>query len=260
MASGPRRSRPRAPGARLRLITSAPPAPADTFSALGVKISVMSAEELTAALLAGPRQSLPLRVHFATARTLLHAAKDIDLREALNEADLVLPADASLALLGRLKGKQVRRLSATRALLAVLERSGERGYRHFFLTGDPERNQELVEALRGRSPGLEIFGASAPPLADLAWREIEALAARINEPAPDYVWLGLRSPHQDDWLAGFRPLLDAPVIIAVGESLERLTEAGIPSRSLAGLRRLAAAAGTAFSILRLLVASLRLRS
>jgi N-acetylglucosaminyldiphosphoundecaprenol N-acetyl-beta-D-mannosaminyltransferase len=34
------------------------------------------------------------------------------------------------------------------------------------------------------------------------------------------VWVGLGSPKQDEWLATFRPLLHAPVLLAVGAAFD----------------------------------------
>jgi UDP-N-acetyl-D-mannosaminuronic acid transferase (WecB/TagA/CpsF family) len=30
---------------------------------------------------------------------------------------------------------------------------------------------------------------------------------------PDYVWMGIGSPRQDHWVAKFRPLLEAPILL-----------------------------------------------
>ncbi|HLF70909.1 MAG TPA: WecB/TagA/CpsF family glycosyltransferase, partial [Dehalococcoidia bacterium] len=54
----------------------------------------------------------------------------------------------------------------------------------------------------------------------LSWSEVEDTVRMINEADPDYVWVGLGSPKQDQWLATFRPLLHAPVLLAVGAAFD----------------------------------------
>jgi N-acetylglucosaminyldiphosphoundecaprenol N-acetyl-beta-D-mannosaminyltransferase len=42
----------------------------------------------------------------------------------------------------------------------------------------------------------------------------------INRACPDIVWVGLGTPKQDFWVAHFRTMLEAPVLIAVGAAFD----------------------------------------
>jgi N-acetylglucosaminyldiphosphoundecaprenol N-acetyl-beta-D-mannosaminyltransferase len=46
---------------------------------------------------------------------------------------------------------------------------------------------------------------------------------KINDARPDVVWVGLGTPKQDYWVANHRPLLQAPVLVAVGAAFDFLT-------------------------------------
>jgi N-acetylglucosaminyldiphosphoundecaprenol N-acetyl-beta-D-mannosaminyltransferase len=54
----------------------------------------------------------------------------------------------------------------------------------------------------------------------LAPDEEAAIVEQINSANPDYVWVGLGTPKQDVWVAANRPLLRAPVLLAVGAAFD----------------------------------------
>ncbi|MPZ48780.1 MAG: WecB/TagA/CpsF family glycosyltransferase [Dehalococcoidia bacterium] len=180
----------------------------------------MRFEDAVQLLIDAPRQARRLRVHFAAVHTLVEASKDAELRDALAGADVVAPDGMPLVWLGRLKGKRPQRVCGPDTMPAVLDRSRDYGYRHFFYGGTPELASELVESLTLRFPGLEVAGVYSPPFRPLTFDEVDDVARMINDADPDYVWVGLGSPKQDYWLAAFRPLLHAPVLLAVGAAFD----------------------------------------
>jgi N-acetylglucosaminyldiphosphoundecaprenol N-acetyl-beta-D-mannosaminyltransferase len=94
------------------------------------------------------------------------------------------------------------------------------GFSHFFYGGRPDTVEQLAESLQERFPGLNVAGIYSPPFRPLTLEESEDVAQRINDSGADFVWVGLGSPKQDHWLATFRPLLKAPVLLAVGAAFD----------------------------------------
>jgi N-acetylglucosaminyldiphosphoundecaprenol N-acetyl-beta-D-mannosaminyltransferase len=76
--------------------------------------------------------------------------------------------------------------------------------------------EALERNLKTRFPGLKVVERISPPFRALTGGEKDAMAARINQAAPDVVWVGLGTPKQDLWMGEFRGKLEAPVLIAVG--------------------------------------------
>lgn len=202
---------------RLRLLERPRP---ERFDAMGIGISAMSFQNAVETLLAAPRQGERIRVHFAAMHTLSEASKNEPMRHALDEADYVLPDGMPLVWLGRMRGLQVERVCGPDTMLAVLDRSRGRGYRHFFYGGSVNSLGKLGASLTRRFPGLHIAGLYSPPFRPLTEKEKLEVAAKINKASPDFVWVGLGSPKQDEWLATFRPLLNAPVLLAVGAAFD----------------------------------------
>jgi N-acetylglucosaminyldiphosphoundecaprenol N-acetyl-beta-D-mannosaminyltransferase len=222
---------------RLHLVPTSAPLPTPVFSVAGLDVSALRPNALVQLLLDAPKQYRRLRVHFADVSLLVESAKDAVLREALSEADIVAPGARALVWCGRLKGHRLERVAAPETMHAVLERGCVEGYRHFFYGCRPEALEQLAIGLTGRFPGIQVAGVYATPSHELNFQDAEDVARLINEAEPDYVWVGLDSPRQEMWLAEFRPLLHAPVMLAVGAAFDRLT--GAPAtRTSAWTRRL----------------------
>ncbi len=119
-------------------------------------------------------------------------------------------------------GRRFARLDMDRCygpdtMLETLDRGRAAGLRHYFYGGADERTSRLLqERLEARFPGLRVVGREVPPFRPLTEAERRETAARIDATGADVVWVGLGTPKQDYWMADMRPLLAAPVIVAVG--------------------------------------------
>jgi N-acetylglucosaminyldiphosphoundecaprenol N-acetyl-beta-D-mannosaminyltransferase len=187
---------------------------------LGLEISCLDFEQTIELLITAPAQGERLRVHFCALHTLIEASKDPLLLDVLNQAGIVAPDGAPLLWLGRAQGRRLQRVSGPDVMLALLDCTRGQGARHFFYGSTPGVLNDLVGSLQSKLPGVQIAGTLSPPFRPLSEAEVEEISATINAAAPDYVWVGLGSPKQDRWLARFRPLLEAPVLLAVGAAFD----------------------------------------
>jgi N-acetylglucosaminyldiphosphoundecaprenol N-acetyl-beta-D-mannosaminyltransferase len=78
----------------------------------------------------------------------------------------------------------------------------------------------LADKLRARFPGLQIVGCHTPPFRSLTSQEIGETVAMIEQARPDFVWVGLSTPKQEQWMAAFRPRLPSPILIGVGAAFD----------------------------------------
>lgn len=105
-------------------------------------------------------------------------------------------------------------------MLALCERSLEKGYRHFFYGGAPGVPERLAERLGARFPGLRVVGTFSPPFRPLTLEEDEKVVRMINGASPDILWVGLGAPKQERWMAEHRDRLRVPVMIGVGAAFD----------------------------------------
>ena len=144
------------------------------------------------------------------------------LRRIYNQAGMVTPDGMPLAWALRLMGfRHVDRVYGPDLMLALCERSLERGYKHFLYGGwPPEVTGRLAGKLRERFPGLQIVGQHAPPFRPLTPEEDQAEVEKINAAEPDIVWCGLGGRKQEYWTSSHMGRLNATVLIGVGAAFD----------------------------------------
>jgi N-acetylglucosaminyldiphosphoundecaprenol N-acetyl-beta-D-mannosaminyltransferase len=196
---------------------SPPPA---RFQVLTVGISAVTFDQALGAIAQWIAQRRQHYVNVCTTHTLLECYDSPTLSAIVNHAGLATPDGMPLVWLGRLYKYHVERVYGPDLLLALCDHRQDRGYRHFFYGGAAGVPELLAENLRARYPRIQIAGVYSPPFRALTAAEEQAIAAMINGSGADIVWVGLGTPKQDYWVARFRPLLEAPVLIAVGAAFD----------------------------------------
>jgi N-acetylglucosaminyldiphosphoundecaprenol N-acetyl-beta-D-mannosaminyltransferase len=152
---------------------------------------------------------------------VMESQRDATLRQIHNRAGMVTPDGMPLVWLSRLQGfGYVERVYGPELMLAVCQRSVEKGYRHFFYGGAPGVAEILVTRLHASFPTLQVVGLDTPPFRPLTLAEDRMAVARINTARPDIVWVGLSTPKQERWMALHIDLLQAPVLIGVGAAFD----------------------------------------
>lgn len=152
---------------------------------------------------------------------VMESQHDETLRRIHNTAGMVTPDGMPLVWLSRLSGRShVDRVYGPDLMLAVCERSVDRGYRHYFYGGGEGVPELLAERLSQRFPGLQVAGTYSPPFRPLTAEEDEALVQRINTAGADIVWVGLSTPKQERWMYEHLGKLNAPVLVGVGAAFD----------------------------------------
>ena len=152
---------------------------------------------------------------------VMESQQDEDLRQIHNHAGMVVPDGMPLVWLGKLHGhSHMTRVYGPDLMLALCERSVERGYRHYLYGGAEGVPELLAERLRQRFPGIQIVGTYSPPFRPLTPEEDETIVQRINQSHPDIVWVGLSTPKQERWMAAHVGRVSAPVLIGVGAAFD----------------------------------------
>lgn len=134
--------------------------------------------------------------------TTVTAWEDKEYCEIQNRGILAIPDGAPLALISRRRGfNQTKRTDGPRYMLAVLERSANMGYRHFFYGSTQETLDKMRRVLEKEYPGVQIAGMYSPPFRALTEKEDEDVIKMINEARADFVWIGLGAPKQERFMA-----------------------------------------------------------
>jgi N-acetylglucosaminyldiphosphoundecaprenol N-acetyl-beta-D-mannosaminyltransferase len=156
--------------------------------------------------------------------------RDPSLRQVINQAGMVVPDGMPLVWLSRWHNIPIRRRVTGSELMQVFcEQTGSR-YRHFFYGGAPAVAEDLAQKLNQRF-GITVAGTYTPPFRPLTDLEEIEVATRVQDAAPDVLWVGLSTPKQERWMYAHRLSLAVPVMLGVGAAFDmhsdRLTRAPI---------------------------------
>lgn len=154
--------------------------------------------------------------------TTVMSYENEEYRKIQNSAAMALPDGAPLSSYSRRKGyKQAQRVTGPDLMLELFAISKEKGYRHYFYGATEETLQSMKEILERDYPGIQIAGMYAPPFRALSPQEDAQIVAKINEARPDFIWIGLGAPKQEEWMYQHMGQLQG-VLIGVGAGFDYL--------------------------------------
>lgn len=119
-----------------------------------------------------------------------------------NGAELALPDGKPLSIVCKKRGyKEAARVTGPDLMGEIFEISEQKGYRHYFYGSTEETLQLLKEKLLEKYPDIQIAGMYSPPFRKLNEEEDKQIVEQINNTEPDFVWVGLGAPKQENWMA-----------------------------------------------------------
>ena len=194
------------------------------INVLGVNVHAVAMRDATDTLERWIQSGTPNYVCVTGVHGIMESCRDARLRRIHNEAGLVTPDGMPLVWLAHLHGHgNVRRVYGPDLMRVMTAVSAQRGYRNYYLGGNPGTAEKLKAVLTGDYPGLQVVGTYSPPFRPMTEDEDHALVARINASAPDIVWLGLSCPKQEHWMAAHLGRVRAPVMVGVGAAFDFLS-------------------------------------
>lgn len=199
---------------------------------MGLKFDSMTMDEALSraeALLRGDKTAY---VVTPNAEIAYEALYDVQLREMLNGADLMLPDGAGVVLASKLLRTPVKQKVAgvdfAAGLLGILERNGQSLYLLGGKTGIGElAAQKMLEA----HPQLRIAG-----IADGYFQDEAPVIAKINASGADALFVCLGAPKQERFMVQHQQELHVHLMAGLGGSLDAF--AGTVQRAPAWMIRL----------------------
>lgn len=154
--------------------------------------------------------------------TTVMSYEDERYRQIQNSAAMALPDGAPLSSYSRKKGfKEARRVTGPDLMLEIFRISREKGYRHFFYGATQETLDTIRAVLERDYPDLTVAGMYSPPFRPLTKAEDEEIVRIINDASPDFIWIGLGAPKQEEWMYEHKDKVTG-VMIGVGAGFDYL--------------------------------------
>lgn len=134
--------------------------------------------------------------------TIILSYEDTDYCAIQNGGIMAIPDGGPLSFLGRKRGyKMMTRTTGPDYMDEVLRIGIKMGYRHYFYGSKEKTLQKMQEKLLVDYPGIQIVGMYSPPFRPITEEEDFIITEQINKTKPDFVWVGLGAPKQEEWMA-----------------------------------------------------------
>lgn len=126
---------------------------------------------------------------------------DEDYNRVQNSGAMALPDGKPLSIVCRRRGfYDAARVPGPDLMPEIFKISKEHGFRHYFYGGSEETLNRLEKELKKNYPWLTIAGMYSPPYRPLTQEEDEQMIATINQAKPDFIWVALGAPKQEEWM------------------------------------------------------------
>lgn len=193
-----------------------------TVNILNVPIAAIDMDQAVSAIADWVARREKAYVTVTGVHGIMESQRDPRLLEIHRRAGMCVPDGMPTVLIGRwlYRQKQMRRVYGPDLMLAVMRRSVEAGWRHFFYGGKEGVPELLRDKLCERFPGLNVAGVYAPPFRPLNEEERRALKEQVDAARPDILWVGLSTPKQELWMAENVGNLNASVMVGVGAAFD----------------------------------------
>ena len=132
-----------------------------------------------------------------------------------------MPDGIGVALaLRTLYGVRLKRVPGCELMQNICAISADRGYKIFIYGAREEVNQQAVQSLRERFPGIQIVGNVNGYLPE---DKMPDLVEQINRSGAQILFLALGSPKQEQWISSYREqLTSVRVCQGIGGTLDVL--------------------------------------
>lgn len=155
--------------------------------------------------------------------TTVMAYEDPSYLNVQNSAALRMPDGSPLSKAARKRGyKNAQRVTGPSFMLEMLSESKAKGYRNVFYGSTPSTIAKMKKEIEEKFPGIvdECLFIS-PEFKERVELESEETIGRINAFRPDFIWVGLGAPKQENWMYLHRGRFNA-VCIGVGAAFDYL--------------------------------------
>lgn len=187
---------------------------------LGVKIAITNIRSVVYGLTKNLEKLRGGYVCVSNVHTTVMAHDDATYRKAQNSCIMAVPDGKPLAFVSHLKGyAEAGRVAGPDLMPAILRYSEKKGYRNYFYGSTNETIQYLENNLHSKFPKLNIAGMYSPPFRKLSKEEDDEVIKMINDSKPDFVWVGLGAPKQEEWMYQHRNKINA-IMLGVGAAFD----------------------------------------
>ncbi len=192
----------------------------DPVDILGVSVHRVDKNRLLDTAVLWANQNESRTITYVNAHCLNLAASDSDYRAILNQSDIVYADGIGPVWASRfLYHIRLDKVTGRDWIHGFCSRAVKEGLKLFILAGAPGVASRAADNLVKMYPSLRIAGCSHGFLAP---ETEEVILEKIEQCAPQVVFVGMGAPLQENWIASHRRRISAPLCWGVGALFDYL--------------------------------------
>lgn len=191
-----------------------------TINILGVRIADINMEWLINFTQEHIKELSGDYICVSNVHTTVTAYESPEYCEIQNGGILAIPDGSPLSSVGRKYGaKIICRTPGPTYMEEIFKISSKNGYRHFFYGSTEQTLRNIYKNLKKKYPDIKLVGMYSPPFRPMTEKEDIEAVERINNSNPDFVWVGLGAPKQEEWMARHQGKVNG-LMIGVGAGFD----------------------------------------
>jgi N-acetylglucosaminyldiphosphoundecaprenol N-acetyl-beta-D-mannosaminyltransferase len=191
------------------------------FRAGPIGIDSVSEAEVIQRLEDLARSGQPHQVVTANLRFVTLARRDESFARIVNSSTLVVPDGMPLIWASKIAGDSLpARITGSKILHWSAKLAAREGYSFFLLGTKPGVADEAAQRLQELYPGLKIAGTQH---GYFRAEDEPHVVQRIREARPQFLFVAMGCPKQEQWIAENLAALQVPVCVGIGGTLEIVT-------------------------------------
>ena len=182
---------------------------------IGVPISAVNMEIVIDNIFENLEATRGQYICVSNSHSTVMAHDDPDYFQVQAESFMSVPDGKPLSVIGKKQFPEMDRVTGADLMRRIFEESRNRALKHFFYGDKQEVLDKMKDALLQSYPWLNIVGMEPSVFRDMTDQEEEKLKNRINGTNPDFVWIALGAPRQENLCFRMKGRINA-LMIGVG--------------------------------------------
>jgi len=160
-------------------------------------------------------------IYTPNAEIMMAAVRDPELKDILNQADMLVADGAGVVLASKLLGRTVpEKVSGVDLVMNTFRTYASKGIRCFLFGAKPGVAEEAAERITRDYPGVIVTGCRN---GYFSAEQDEEIVDAINASGADILLVALGAPKQEKWIYNHKDRLNVKVCIGVGGTLDILS-------------------------------------
>lgn len=135
----------------------------------------------------------------ANVHTTVMAHDNPDYYEVQSRSLLSIPDGKPLSVIGKKQYLEMDRITGPDLMRKIFELSANKDIRHYFYGTTQENLDALLHKIKKDYPWVNVVGSEPSVFRPMSEEEENELADRINSTNPDFVWVALGAPRQEEF-------------------------------------------------------------